>query len=107
MANDVKPDDVKRPAPGPKPAGRGAEAAAPPPGRMVGAWITVILLAGLLASLWLNGAEKHEQIPYNPDFVELVGAGLVEKAEIFHDAGINVVKGETRLPSTASPRAAR
>ena len=56
MANDVKPDDVKRPAPGPKPAGRGAEAAAPPPGRMVGAWITVILLAGLLASLWLNGA---------------------------------------------------
>ena len=103
MANDVKPDDVKRPAPGPKPAGRGAEAAAPPPGRMVGAWITVILLAGLLASLWLNGAEKHEQIPYNPDFVELVGAGLVEKAEIFHDAGINVVKGETRLPSTATP----
>ncbi|NLE43034.1 MAG: AAA family ATPase, partial [Lentisphaerae bacterium] len=70
---------------------------------MVGAWITVILLAGLLASLWLNGAEKHEQIPYNPDFVELVGAGLVEKAEIFHDAGINVVKGETRLPSTATP----
>ncbi|MGI5869322.1 MAG: ATP-dependent zinc metalloprotease FtsH, partial [Kiritimatiellia bacterium] len=77
------------------------EAAAPPPGRMFGAWIMAILLAGMLASLWFNGTERHEPIPYHPDFINLVDAGLVEKVEIFHDAGINAVRGQTRLPAVA------
>lgn len=58
----------------------------------------VLVLAGIIAMLWMNGSEKFQPITYNPDFLELVEKGLVEDAEILHDSGMNMVRGTLRLP---------
>ncbi len=84
-------------------AGRTKEAAPPPPGRLIGAWLSVILVVALLSALWMNGADKSQEIAFNPDFVDIVKAGLVDEVVIFHDAGMNSVKGEIRTSDTASP----
>ena len=94
-------------APLPKTENKGAtkpkEAAAPPPKRLVGAWLTVILLVGLLSALWMNGSDKSVEISFNPDFVNIISAGLVKDVIIYHDAGMNYVKGETRQPESPTP----
>ncbi len=82
------------------------EAASPPPGRLVGAWLTVILLVGVVSALWMNGGDKSQEIAYNPDFVTLVSSGLVKEVLIYHDAGMNYVKGETTSPELPTPEQA-
>ncbi len=87
-------------------AGKVQEAAKPPPGRLVGAWLTVILLVGVVSALWMNGGDKSVEIAYSPDFVGIVSGGLVHDVIIYHDAGMNYVKGEITVPATATPEQA-
>ena len=62
----------------------------------------------IIASLWVNGTDKSVEIDYNPTFVNMVESGLVDKVKIYHDPGLNYVKGETVAPEklAAEQRAA-
>ena len=72
--------------------------AAPQSGRLVWAWISLVLFTLVIASLWVNGSDKSVEIDYNPTFVDMVDRGLVKKVKIYHDPGLNYVKGETIAP---------
>lgn len=68
------------------------------PGRLVWAWISLVMFTLIIASLWVNGTDKSVEIDYNPAFVNMVESGLVDKVKIYHDPGLNYVKGETVAP---------
>lgn len=95
MSENYDREEKSGPRPEREEGGKVRESATPP-GRLVGAWITVILFVGIIASLWMNGNEKIADIPYSPTFTGLVQNELVTDVVIFHDAGLNYVKGETK-----------
>ncbi len=78
------------------------------PGRLVWAWISLVMFTLIIVSLWVNGTDKSVEIDYNPTFVNMVESGLVDKVKIYHDPGLNYVKGETVAPEklAAEQRAA-
>ena len=98
-----KEEKTRMPRPERSAGGKVQEAASPPPGRLVGAWLTVILLVGVVSALWMNGGDKSVEIAYSPDFVGIVKDGLVKDVIIYHDSGMNYVKGEITVPEAATP----
>ena len=74
-----------------------------PPGRLVGAWVTVVLLVVIVATLWMSGSDKSGEISFNPDFMGLVDNGLVSDVTIYHDSGLNYIKGKTQTRENPTP----
>ena len=78
---------------GQRPAGGGPASA--PPVRGLLAWAVILGIVLLMWQLYQSQQQKHEIIPYSPDFINYVKEGRVKECEIVREAsGVQYVKGE-------------
>ncbi|MDI6775043.1 MAG: ATP-dependent zinc metalloprotease FtsH [Verrucomicrobiota bacterium] len=81
----------------------GPDGAQPPRGILAGAIILAML--GLMAYVGMKQKSASEEIPYAPNFVELVEEGQVAGAEIVEEAtGITYVRGRLKTEPGHKPR---
>ncbi len=94
------------PPPHRKPPEGGENAPPPGPRRILAAWLTVGALVTLTVMLWTTGGRHFQDVPYSPDFLAMIEAGLVGKVVIVHEAsGMTYVEGERKaLPEDDDPR---
>jgi cell division protease FtsH len=87
--------------PGP-PDGRGRRRAEPPapplPPRSILAWTLVLAVLLAMVHLYARRQDGRKDIPYNPDFVELVAGKKVQSCEIVQDPGAEYIRGEAAPP---------
>ena len=70
-----------------------------PAARSFGMWLSALALAALIGFFWTNKDEKKAQeIPFNPDFLQLLERGYVRNARIEHGGEVSVVRGELEIP---------
>ena len=78
-----------------------------PAARSFGMWLSALALAALIGLFWTNSDEKKSQeIPFNPDFMQLVEMGFVRDVHIEHGGEVSVVRGEIAVPERAEMGAA-
>ncbi len=76
-------------------------------GRSFGMWLSALALAVLIGFFWTNNDEKKaREIPFNPDFMQLVEMGFVRDVHIEHGSDVSVVRGEIAVPERAEMGAA-
>jgi len=77
-----------------------------PPMRGILAWLLIIGLLLFIAFRVMKLQDVREEIPYNPDFVQLVRNGQVRKCEIVREvSGIEYIRGELAPAEGADPSA--
>jgi len=105
---DNTPPPTPPPSPGEKPP-RPDQEASQPPMRSILAWLVVIGLLMFIALRVMKLQDQREEIPYNPNFVQLVQNGQVRKCDIVREvSGIEYIRGELVPPegsdTSAPPR---
>ncbi|MBQ3809677.1 MAG: ATP-dependent zinc metalloprotease FtsH [Kiritimatiellae bacterium] len=66
-------------------------------------WLSALALAALIGFFWTNNDEKKAQeIPFNPDFMQLVEMGFVKDVHIEHGGDVSVVRGQLSVPERTS-----
>ena len=71
--------------------------------RPFGMWLSALALAALIGFFWTNNDEKKAQeIPFNPDFMQLVEMGFVKDVHIEHGGDVSVVRGQLSVPERTS-----
>ncbi len=72
-------------------------------GRSFGMWLSALALAVLIGFFWTNNDEKKaREIPFNPDFMQLVEMGFVRDVHIEHGSDVSVVRGKLAVPERTS-----
>ncbi|MBN1268110.1 MAG: ATP-dependent zinc metalloprotease FtsH [Kiritimatiellae bacterium] len=77
------------------------------PLRGLAVWILLLALFLTMFQIFSQGQEKYQNIPYSPDFVQLVEQGRVRKCEVVREIpGGEFVRGELleEDPKTGKPR---
>ena len=86
---------------------RGAEVrSAPPPKRSVPALIVIVALVLIMVHVMWRQQDRYEEIPYSPDFIEMVKSGMIENCEIVREvSGVEYVRGALNPEEGAEPGA--
>ena len=74
-------------------------------GRSFGAWVSLLLLAVLLGSLWWNGGEKRKALSFNPEFLALVELGAVSEVSVMREDDLYLVKADVEPGRAVAPKA--
>jgi len=80
----------------------------PPParsgrGRAFGAWLSLLLLALLIGSMWFNGGDKRKPLSFSPEFLALVDLGAVSEVSVMREDDLYLVKADVEPARAAVP----
>jgi cell division protease FtsH len=91
------------PAPPPRKTGGSPTQGGPPPiPRGLLAWMLVVFLAMASVHLYWKRGETSREMPYSPDFINLVTEGRVKRVQVVEEiSGVTYVQGEILPPKDA------
>jgi len=98
------PSNRRDPPKTPPPRPSSEPPAGPPPMRGVLTWLVILAMLLLLVHFFIKRQDGYQEIPYNPDFVELVTGGRIETCEVVREvSGVTYVRGRF-LPDPDEPQ---
>ena len=108
-ASETQPQEPKdeKPKDGDEPKGKPPTRPPMHGAKPFGMWLSLVALLALIGFFWTNdGEKKAREIPFNPDFMQLVEMGFVHDVHIEHGGDVSVVRGDIVVPEALPEGAA-